>query len=68
MELNPCWQQKKLIDLCRANGIVVTSFSPLGAVGTAWGSNRVMDNQVLKDIAKDKGKSVAQVSLIMLLG
>ncbi|KAI3467457.1 hypothetical protein Pfo_024120 [Paulownia fortunei] len=61
VELNPCWQQKKLIDLCKAKGIVVTSFSPLGAVGTAWGSNRVVDNEVLKEIAKAKGKRVAIV-------
>ncbi|KAG8366223.1 hypothetical protein BUALT_Bualt17G0054200 [Buddleja alternifolia] len=63
VELNPCWQQKKLINLCKPKGIVVTSFSPLGAVGTAWGSNRVMENEVLKQIAKAKGKSVPQVCL-----
>ncbi|KAG8366222.1 hypothetical protein BUALT_Bualt17G0054100 [Buddleja alternifolia] len=63
VEMNPCWQQKRLINLCRNKGIVVTSFSPLGAVGTAWGSNRVVENEVLKQIAKDKGKSVPQICL-----
>lgn len=50
-------QQKKLIDFCKAEGIVMTSYSPLGSVGTTWGSNRVADNEVLKEIAKAKGKT-----------
>ncbi|KAH6809538.1 oxidoreductase superfamily protein [Perilla frutescens var. frutescens] len=63
VEMNPCWQQKRLIDLCKEKGIVVTAYSPLGAVGTSWGSNRVVDNPVLNDIAKPKGKTVPQVCL-----
>lgn len=59
--MNPAWQQKKLIEFCKANSIIVTAYSPLGAKGTPWGSNHVMDNQVLKDIALARGKSVAQV-------
>jgi len=31
----------------------------LGAKGTLWGSNGVMENEVLKEIATAKGKSVA---------
>jgi diketogulonate reductase-like aldo/keto reductase len=63
VELNPLWQQKKLVKYCKENGILVTAFSPLGAAGTSWGSNKVMENEVLKEIAKAKGKSVAQVCL-----
>ncbi|PIN02008.1 Aldo/keto reductase family protein [Handroanthus impetiginosus] len=63
VELNPCWQRKRLIDLCKSKGIVATSFSPLGVVGTVWGSNGVVDNEVLKENAKAKGKSVPQVCL-----
>ncbi|CAL5346448.1 unnamed protein product [Camellia sinensis] len=63
VELNPYWQQKKLRDYCKANGIIVAAFSPLGAAGTSWGSSRVMESQALNDIAKAKGKSVAQVCL-----
>lgn len=63
VELNPSWQQKNMIDLCKSKGIVVTSFSPLGAVGTSWGSNIVVDNEILKDIANIKGKTVPQVCL-----
>ena len=61
------WQQKKLIEFCKANNIIVTAYSPLGAKGTSWGTNDVMDNQVLKDIALARGKTVAQVILITSL-
>ncbi|KAL9454079.1 hypothetical protein AB3S75_009641 [Citrus x aurantiifolia] len=63
VELNPVWQQKKLRDFCEKKGIHITAYSPLGAKGTIWGTNRVMECQVLKEIANAKGKSVAQVSL-----
>ncbi|TYJ43518.1 hypothetical protein E1A91_A03G158800v1 [Gossypium mustelinum] len=63
VELNPLWQQKKLKDFCHGNGILLQAYSPLGAVGTKWGSNRVMECEVLKEIAKVKGKTVAQVCL-----
>ncbi|KDP26698.1 hypothetical protein JCGZ_17856 [Jatropha curcas] len=63
VEMNPLWQQKRLREFCRANDIIVTAYSPLGAKGTRWGSSLVMDNEVLNDIAKVHGKSVAQVCL-----
>ncbi|GMH27620.1 hypothetical protein Nepgr_029463 [Nepenthes gracilis] len=63
VEVNPFWQQKKLIDFCKRNGIQVTAYSPLGAIGTFYGSNRVMECQVLKEIAKARGKTVPQVCL-----
>ncbi|KAH9794302.1 Deoxymugineic acid synthase 1 [Citrus sinensis] len=63
VELNPVWQQKKLRDFCEKKGIHITAYSPLGAKGTIWGTNRVMECQMLKEIANAKGKSVAQVSL-----
>lgn len=59
--MNPIWQQKKLREFCLANDIIVTAFSPLGAKGASWGTNLVLDNEVLKDIAKARGKTVAQV-------
>ena len=61
MEINPHWQQKKLREYCTEKGIHVTAFSPLGARGTPWGSNRVMECPILKEIAEAKGKTVAQV-------
>ncbi|KAK7411619.1 hypothetical protein VNO78_03054 [Psophocarpus tetragonolobus] len=63
VELNPTWQQKKLREFCEAKGIIITAYSPLGAAGAVWGSDRVMENELLKQIAEAHGKSVAQVSL-----
>ncbi|KAH9750193.1 Deoxymugineic acid synthase 1 [Citrus sinensis] len=53
--------QKKLREYCKEKGIHFSAFSPLGAVGTNWGHNRVMENEVLKQIAEAKGKTVAQL-------
>lgn len=63
VELNPVCQQKKLLEFCKANKIVVTAYSPLGGVGTDSGSNRVFESDVLKEIAKARGKTIAQVCL-----
>ncbi|KAI3696164.1 hypothetical protein L1987_79174 [Smallanthus sonchifolius] len=64
VEMNPLWQQKTLNKLCKENDILVTAYSPLGAVGNSgWGHNRVMECDVLHKIAKSKGKTVAQISL-----
>nr|XP_043614131.1 D-galacturonate reductase-like [Erigeron canadensis] len=63
VEMNPLWQQKKLIQFCRKNGILVTGYSPLGASGTQWGHNRVMECNVLHDISKSRGKTIAQIAL-----
>lgn len=63
VEMSPLWQQKKLREFCAANSIVVMAYAPLGAVGQAWGTSQVMDCQVLKEIAQDRGKTAAQVTL-----
>ncbi|KAG8640091.1 non-functional NADPH-dependent codeinone reductase 2 isoform X2 [Manihot esculenta] len=63
VEMSPLWQQKKLREFCKANDIVVTAYSPLGAKGARWGTSFVMDNEVLNEIAKTRGKTVAQVCL-----
>ncbi|XWS34879.1 hypothetical protein CRYUN_Cryun21dG0075100 [Craigia yunnanensis] len=63
VEVNPLWQQKKLREFCHENGILLSAYSPLGAIGTSWGNNRVLECEVLKEIAKAKGKTVAQVCL-----
>ncbi|KAI3816430.1 hypothetical protein L1987_16126 [Smallanthus sonchifolius] len=64
VEMNPLWQQKKLNEFCKENGILITAYSALGAAGNSgWGHNHVMECDVLQDIAKSKGKTVAQISL-----
>ncbi|KAM6567542.1 hypothetical protein CsatA_026670 [Cannabis sativa] len=64
VEMNPVWQQKKLRKFCQENGILITAYSPLGGnkEGT-WRTNRVMDSDVLKQIANSKGKTIAQICL-----
>ncbi|CAM8907931.1 hypothetical protein QQ045_011561 [Rhodiola kirilowii] len=63
VEMSPAWHQKQLRRFCKANGIHITAYSPLGAPGTKWGDNRVLNSDVLQQIAKAKGKSVAQISM-----
>lgn len=63
VEMNPAWHQKKLKEFCDAKGIIITAFSPLGAKGASWGSNVVMDSEILKEIAEVHGRTIAQVCL-----
>ena len=63
--MNPTWQQKELREYCKEKGILVTAYSPLGAPGTNWGNKRILDNEILIDIAKSHGKSVAQVFILI---
>ncbi|KAL1807144.1 hypothetical protein ACET3Z_030212 [Daucus carota] len=63
VEMNPAWQQRKLMEFCNANGITIAAYSPLGGPGACWGSKGVLESEVLKEISTSKGKSVAQVAL-----
>jgi len=66
VEMNPAWHQKKLREFCEAKGIIITAFSPLGAKGASWGSNEVMDSEILKKIAQAHGRTIAQVTILRL--
>jgi diketogulonate reductase-like aldo/keto reductase len=61
VEVNPVCQQQKLRTYCAEKGIHVQAFSPLG--GQSWNgeANAVLESEVLAEIAKARGKSVAQV-------
>ncbi|XVE75120.1 hypothetical protein DITRI_Ditri12bG0071300 [Diplodiscus trichospermus] len=61
VELNPMWNQKKLREFCNANGIRLTAYSVLRSSGTSSSSNSITKNDVLKEIAEAKGKTVAQI-------
>ncbi|XP_073303053.1 (1S)-1,7-diacetoxy-luvungin A aldo-keto reductase-like [Primulina huaijiensis] len=63
VEVNPCWQQKKLREFRNDRGILVVAYSTLGSIGTFYGNDRVVESEVLKKIAQTKGKTVAQVCL-----
>ncbi|CAI9113271.1 OLC1v1013845C3 [Oldenlandia corymbosa var. corymbosa] len=63
VEMNVSWQQRKLLPFCKEKRIHVCGWSPLGAYGVLWGSNAVMESQILKDIATSKSKTISQVAL-----
>ncbi|KAL9310116.1 putative aldo/keto reductase, NADP-dependent oxidoreductase domain-containing protein [Arabidopsis thaliana] len=63
VEMSPVWQQRKLRELCKSKGIVVTAYSVLGSRGAFWGTHKIMESDVLKEIAEAKGKTLAQVSM-----
>ncbi|WOH08322.1 hypothetical protein DCAR_0727760 [Daucus carota subsp. sativus] len=63
VEMNPVWQQVILREFCKAKGIMISIYSPLAAGGAIRGTRKVLDSEVLKEIAESKGKSVAQVAL-----
>ncbi|KAL6650789.1 hypothetical protein ACP70R_009714 [Stipagrostis hirtigluma subsp. patula] len=62
VELNPTWQQKKLIEFCKDKGNHVAAYSPLGGQRIS-NMNPVRQSEVLEEIGKARGKSVAQISL-----
>lgn len=65
VECHPIWQQRKLRELCEANGVHLTAYSPLGSPGTAWieDPGNVLKHPVVTTVAETLGKSPAQVAL-----
>ncbi len=55
-EFHPYLDQRKLLVACRARGMIFTAYSPLGR-------RAVLNDPVIVEIAKKKGKSPAQVVL-----
>ncbi|XP_060648701.1 1,5-anhydro-D-fructose reductase-like [Drosophila nasuta] len=65
-------QQRELVDFCKAEGVAITAYSPLGSkglaklnasVGIARDLPDLMDIPVVKEIAAAHGKTPAQVLL-----
>ncbi|XP_046489166.1 aldo-keto reductase family 1 member B1-like [Neodiprion pinetum] len=71
VECHPNLNQKKLRDFCAARGIVITSYSPLGAPRRSWFKPGdplvVIDEPEIVAIGKKYGKSPAQVVLRYLI-
>lgn len=54
IEYHPGFTQKECVEFCQKNNILVEAWTPLGR-------GNVLDNPLLKSIAANHGKSVAQV-------
>ena len=70
VELHPYLQQPRLVDYCKARGITVQGYSPLGTPGYASelpDSPSVLDDPVLVELAKEKGVSVSQLCIAWAL-
>ncbi|KAL6641571.1 hypothetical protein ACP70R_019752 [Stipagrostis hirtigluma subsp. patula] len=63
VEVHPYCRQKKLREFCKERRIQLCGYSPLGGKGTPWGNDSVMESPILKQIAQDRGKTVAQVCI-----
>jgi hypothetical protein len=63
VEMHPLWQQAKLRAYCKEKGILLSAYSPLGAAGNAHGTNDVLTNPTIGEIAVKYGKTPAQVRL-----
>jgi 2,5-diketo-D-gluconate reductase B len=59
-EGHPFIDTTRIVDACRARGMVFTAYCPLGR-------GRLLDDPVLGEIARRKGRSVAQVALRWLV-
>src|SRR3954467_15637037 len=59
-EYHPYLDQSKLLQACRARGLIYIAYCPLGR-------GRIFSDPVLDEIARAKGKSIAQVALRWLL-
>lgn len=63
VECHPCWQQSKLHEFCKAKGVHLSGYSPLGSPGTTWLKSDVLKHPILNAVAEKLGKTPAQVAL-----
>ncbi|KAG9257780.1 aldehyde reductase [Emericellopsis atlantica] len=59
IEAHPYFQQPALLDWCKKNDILVTAYSPSG--NNVYGFPKTIDDPTVIQIAKDLGKTPAQV-------
>ncbi|MDT0686003.1 aldo/keto reductase [Autumnicola psychrophila] len=56
IEYHPGFRQQETVEFCQSKNIIVEGWSPLG-------TGKLLDNPILKKIASDYGKSVAQLCI-----
>ena len=72
VEINGYMQQDTLVDFCKAKGILLTAYAPLGSSDRPEGlkvNNEpvLLKDELIKALAKEKGVSSAQVLLAWIL-
>ncbi|XP_057498270.1 NADPH-dependent aldo-keto reductase, chloroplastic-like isoform X1 [Actinidia eriantha] len=62
VECHHVWQQPALHNLCKATGVHLSAYSPLGSPGS-WVKGEILKEPILVEIAEKLNKSPAQVAL-----
>ncbi|XP_021769587.1 NADPH-dependent aldo-keto reductase, chloroplastic-like isoform X1 [Chenopodium quinoa] len=63
VECHPMWPQEKLHEFCKTKSIHLSGYSPLGSQGAGAKNRSILADPILTTIAKELGKSPAQVAL-----
>ncbi|XP_058835735.1 1,5-anhydro-D-fructose reductase-like [Topomyia yanbarensis] len=68
IEVNPGWNQKKLIEFCKSHGITVTAFGPMGRPHrSTYGNKSALGDSRVLEIARKYEKTDGQVILRYLI-
>ena len=66
VECHPYLNQAKLLKFCRANGVILSGYSPLGSPDRPWAKPDepvLLENPIIVALAKKYGKSPAQIMI-----
>ncbi|KAL0666473.1 hypothetical protein Bca4012_029177 [Brassica carinata] len=63
VECHPVWQQHSLHELCKSKGVHLSGYSPLGSQTKGEARLKVLQNQIVTEVAEKLGRTTAQVAL-----
>ena len=66
VECHPYFNQRRLVEFCRAQDLVVTAYSPLGSPNTPFTdqtNSKILQNEAIAAIGRRHAKTSAQVAL-----
>lgn len=64
IEVNPGWNQKKMIEFCKSHGITVTAYGPMGRPHrNTYGNHSALGDAKVLEIGQKYGKTDGQVIL-----